>query len=118
MQNKLKAKLQDKSNFVVFAELTGGPGFNIAPVGKFLKEWKANKSELPSGFDFAAVTVPQNPGGVANIEPIDILIQAKLENWLDGLDFVPHVSCKDHNADGIVSSLMTLKRMGVNSVLA
>ncbi|MDD5457984.1 MAG: methylenetetrahydrofolate reductase C-terminal domain-containing protein [Phycisphaerae bacterium] len=118
MQNKLKAKLQDKTNFVVFAELTGGPGFNIAPISKFFKAYKENKNELPAGFDFAVVTAPQNPGGVANIEPVDILVQAKLEGWMDGLDFVPHVSCKDHNTDAIVSSMMTFKRLGVNSVLA
>ncbi len=37
---------------------------------------------------------------------------------LDGLDVMPHVTCKDMNADAIVSSLMTLRKMGIENVLA
>ena len=34
------------------------------------------------------------------------------------LDFIPHISCKDQNVDGIISSLAGFRSMGVDSVLA
>jgi methylenetetrahydrofolate reductase (NADPH) len=119
MQKRLSEKLTDRSSFVVVAELTGGPGFNFGPIEKFLKAYKAaGKSAIPAGFDFAAITSPQNPGGVANIEPADVLGKMKLNNLLDELDFVPHITCKDQNADAIVSSLVGFREMGINSLLA
>jgi len=109
----------DKSVFVVTAELTGGPGFSLAPIEKFLKAYKsAGSSAIPAGFDFAAVTVPQNPSGVANIEPADVLAHVRLNDLLGELDFVPHVTCKDQNADAIVSSLVGFRKMGIEAVLA
>jgi len=116
---RLKEKLEGKSNFVVYAELTGGPGFNCSPIEEFLKAYKAaGTSVIPKGIDFAGITLTQNPGGVANIEPGDVIGQLKSKDLLCGLDVLPHVTCKDHNAEGIVSVLVGHRHAGVESILA
>ncbi|HUV41235.1 MAG TPA: methylenetetrahydrofolate reductase C-terminal domain-containing protein [Sedimentisphaerales bacterium] len=118
-KQKLADKLQNKSGFIVVAELTGGPNFSFAPVEKFLRAYKTQGPAWPTdAFDFAAVTAPQNPSGAANIEPRELLARITRQELLGGLDFVPHITCKDHNADMIVSSLMGLRSAGVESVLA
>jgi 5,10-methylenetetrahydrofolate reductase len=118
-QNRLKAKLENKSGFVVIAELTGGPDFNFDPIGKFLRDYNsAGNSAIPPDFDFTAITLPQNPGGVANIEPADVLSWIRLNDLLGKLDFVPHISCKDQNIDGIISSLVGFRKAGVETILA
>ena len=115
---RLRQKLADGSNFVVCVELTGGPGFNYGPIEKFLRAYQeAGASALPKGFDFTCMTLPQNPGGVANIQPADVISEMTSKGLLEGLDVVPHVTCKDHNADGIVSVLVGLRRAGIQSVL-
>jgi len=117
-RTSLKDKLTKRSGFVVLAELTGGPGFSFDPIEKFLKGYRDNPTAIPAEFDFAAVTLPQSPGGVANIEPAGVIAAFQGKGLMDGLDVVPHVTCKDMNADAIVSSLMTLRKMGVESLLA
>jgi methylenetetrahydrofolate reductase (NADPH) len=117
-RTSLKDRLTKRSGFVVLAELTGGPSFGFDPIEKFLKALKDNAASIPAGFDLAAVTLPQSPGGVANIEPAGVIAAFQGKGLLDGLDVVPHVTCKDMNADAIVSSLMSLRKMGVESVLA
>ena len=55
---KLREKLEDKSGFVVYVELTGGAGFDFAPVEKFLRAYKtAEGSLMPDGFDFVGTSV-------------------------------------------------------------
>ena len=118
-QPRLKNFL-DSKQFAVTAELTGGPGYNFAPFEHFLAEHKEKKSSIPQGFHFLGITVPQNPGGVANIDPSDVLavIQEKNAGLLDDLDYIPHLSCKDSNTDGLMSTLVGYRRRGVESVLA
>jgi len=117
--NRLKEKIKDKSNFVVYAELTGGPGFNFGPIEDFLKAYKAaGSSKIPKSFDFVGITLTQNPGGVANIQPADVLSRLISKNLLGGLDVLPHVTCKDHNTEGIVSLLVGHRDAGVSSILA
>lgn len=116
---KLQEKLTGKSGFVVVVELTGGPNFDFGPIERFLTAYKtAGGSAIPAGFDFAGFTLPQSPGGVANIEPADVITQLMLKDLLSGLDVVPHVTCKDNNTDAIASSLIGLRKMGIESVLA
>ncbi len=103
--------------FTITAELVGGPGFNFAPIKKFLSAYKDNPN-VSEPFDFAALTSPQNPGGVANIEPADVMTYLMQNDLLGDLDFVPHISCKDQNTDRIISSLVGYKQAGVTSVLA
>ncbi|MEN6578058.1 MAG: methylenetetrahydrofolate reductase C-terminal domain-containing protein, partial [Phycisphaerales bacterium] len=117
-RTSLRDKLTKRSGFVLLAELTGGPGFSFDPIEKFLKAYKENPTAIPAGFDFAAITLPQSPGGVANIEPASVIAACQSKGLLDGLDVMPHVTCKDMNADAIVSSLMSLRKAGVESVLA
>jgi len=118
-QGKLKEKLKDKTKFIIVAELTGGPGYNFGPIEKFLKSWQScDKSVIPQGFCFAGITSPQNPGGVANINPADVLSQLMLKELLGELDFIPHISCKDENVDAIVSSLVGFRKAGIESILA
>ncbi len=118
-QKKLRDKLADKSGFVVVAELVGGPNFNFAPVEKFLDAYRsAGDSAIADGFDFAGITLPQNPGGTANIEPADVLSRLRAKDLLGPLDVIPHVSCKDQNVDAIVSSLAGYRDAGVEDILA
>jgi 5,10-methylenetetrahydrofolate reductase len=120
MQAKSLAKsLTNRSGFVVVAELAAGPGFNFAPIEKFLKAAReAGADSVPPGFDFVGITAPQSPGGVANLEPADVLTRLKAADLLGSLDFIPHVTCKDHNSDALTSSLVTFRARGVTSVLA
>ena len=117
-RNRLSEKLTNKSGFVVIAELVGGPGFDFGPIGKFLSAYKATPGSIPAGFDFTAVCLPESPGGVANIEPAAVLNYLQTNELLGDLDFVPHVSCKDANADAIVSSLVSYRKMDIRSILA
>lgn len=129
-RNKLSEKLKDKSRFVVYVELTGGPGFNFGPIENFLSAYKAadslvrpgsfdfvSTSVIPEGLDFVGITLPQNPGGLANIKPADVLNQLTLKDLLGRLDVLPHVTCKDHNAFGILSLLVGYRNAGVESIL-
>jgi methylenetetrahydrofolate reductase (NADPH) len=107
---------------MVLAELTGGPGFSFEPIEKFLGAYRqasaGSKGAIPPGFDLAGITLPQSPGGVANIEPASVISVLQAKGLLEGLDIVPHVTCKDMNADAIVSLLMSLRKLGVRNVLA
>ena len=115
---QLRQKLADTANFVVCVELTGGPGFNYGPIEKFLRAYQeAGRSALPKDFDFTCVTLPQNPGGVANIQPADVISEMLSKGLLEGLDVMPHVTCKDHNAYGIDSILVGHRHAGVETVL-
>ncbi|MHC4123167.1 MAG: methylenetetrahydrofolate reductase C-terminal domain-containing protein [Planctomycetota bacterium] len=112
-------KLRGKSGFIVVAELTAGAGFNFVPIEKFLENYKdAGSSAIPSEFDFVGITLPQNTGGVATIEPANVLSQIRMKDLLGELDFVPHISCKDRNSDAIISLLVGFRKVGVDSVLA
>jgi len=117
-QVKLRRKLADKAGFVVCVELTGGPGFSYGPIETFLRAYQADGgSTLPKGFDLACITLPQNPGGLANIQPADVISEMTSQGLLDGLDVMPHVTCKDHNAYGIASLLLGHRHAGVETVL-
>ncbi len=115
---RLRDKLKDRTRFLVLAELTGGPGFSLAPIEKFLQARQEKANAIPAGFDLAAVTLPQSPGGVANVEPASVISRMQAQGLLAGPDVVPHVTCKDMNADAITSSLMGFRTAGVESLLA
>src|SRR4030042_5041663 len=118
-KKRLSQALKNKSRFVIVAELVGGPNFSYEPIEKFLQAHKESKGkDIPADFDFVGITSPQSPGGVANIEPADVHRFAVSNNLLGELDFIPHISCKDMNKDGIISLLNTHKSAGVESVLA
>jgi len=69
-RKRIRERLESKSGFLVVAELTGGPNFDFGPIGKFLSAYKkAGPDSIPAGFDFAGIMLPQNPGGVVNIDP-------------------------------------------------
>jgi methylenetetrahydrofolate reductase (NADPH) len=104
--------------FAVVAELTGGPGYNFGPIEKFLTAYQKNQGAIPEGFYWAGVTLPQNPGGVANIDPSDVLAVMEPKGLLEGLDFIPHLSCKDMNGDGLTSTLVGYRQRGAETLLA
>ena len=119
VRKSLSATLESRKGFVVVAELTGGVDFKFEPVEKFFQDYKdSGESSIPAGFDFVGIMSPQNPGGVANIEPAAMLNRLKEKDLLGQFDFIPHISCKDQNSEAIVSSLMGFQREGINSVLA
>lgn len=118
MQKRFKKQLQQGDKFVVIAEVTAGLHFNFAPIERFLKGFaERGYQAIPRQLDFVGISVPQNPGGMANIEPVDVLGRIKLEDLLNGLDFMPHISCKDHNTDALVSMLNAFRSANVESVL-
>jgi methylenetetrahydrofolate reductase (NADPH) len=117
-RKKLRERLETKTGFVVVAELAGGPNFDFGPIAKFLTSYKKDgPTSIPPGFDFAGFTLPQNPGGVANIEPAHALDRLIAEGLLCDLDCIPHISCKDQNANSIVSSLVGLRDSGIEGIL-
>jgi len=116
---RLITTLADPNGFAVIAELTSGKGYSLAPIETFLRAHKASAgSAIPAGFNFAGVALPQNPGGIANLDPSDVLAQLAATDLLDDLDFIPHISCKDHNQSALNSMLIGYKQRGVQSVLA
>jgi methylenetetrahydrofolate reductase (NADPH) len=118
-RKKLRERLEGKSGFVVVAELTGGPNFDFTPISKFLAAFnEAGPSAIPDGFDFAGVTLPQNPGGTPNIEPVYAIEKLFAEELLGELDCIPHISCKDHNANAIVNTLVGLRALNIETILA
>lgn len=104
--------------FAVVAELTGGAGYKTEPFVRFLQDWQASDKRLPPGFHFAGITFPQNPGGVASVDPTDALAVMHAKGLLEGLDYIPHISCKDSNTDALLSTLAGYRARGVESVLA
>ena len=116
--NNLKEKLQKRSKFLVYAELTGGPGFDYNPIEKFLISHNTSGgSVVPDYFDFVGITLPQSPGGAANIRPSDVINRIKAKNLLGELDPLPHVTCKDNNVDGITSLLAGYRNVGLENIL-
>ena len=117
-RNNLRQKLATKHGFIVYVELTGGPNFNINPIEKFLKDYKdADTLAWSKDFDLSGITLPQNPGGYANIRPSDVINRIKSKDLKGDLDILPHISCKDHNTSGIVSILAGFKNDGIESIL-
>jgi methylenetetrahydrofolate reductase (NADPH) len=114
---RLRDTLKNKQ-FAVIAELTGGPGYNFAPVEKFLAAHQQKKTFIPDGFHFVGITLPQNPGGVANIDPADVLATVESKKLLNDLDCIPHLSCKDSNTDHLTSNLVGYRQRGIQSILA
>ncbi len=114
---RLSKALQKKDGFVIVAELMGGPNFNFVPIQKFLTAFNSSGGkDIPAGFNFVGLTSPQSPGGTANIEPTDVHRYVAANKLLGELDFIPHVSCKDMNADAIISNLAAHRAAGVESV--
>ncbi|MBM4028459.1 MAG: hypothetical protein FJ280_24145, partial [Planctomycetes bacterium] len=93
-RDSLREKLRERAKFVVLAELTGGPGFSLDPIEKFLQARREKASAIPAGFDLAAITLPQSPGGVANIEPASVINSMQAKGLLAGLEVVSHITCK------------------------
>ena len=57
-RNKLREKLKDKSSFVVYVELTGGPKLSFGPIENFLKAYKAVDGLVrPDSLKFAGLSV-------------------------------------------------------------
>jgi methylenetetrahydrofolate reductase (NADPH) len=118
-RKKLRERLEHKDGFVVVVELTGGPNFDFGPISKFLSAFnEAGPSVIAAGFDFAGITLPQNPGGTPNIEPVYAIEKLLAEELSGDLDFIPHISCKDHNANAIVNTLVGLRALNIETILA
>ena len=114
---RLKDSLKNTDCFTVIAELTSGRAYSMAPIFGFLEKHRDSNS-IPEGFDFAGIALPQNPGGISNLDPTDVLAQLSTTNLLEQLDYIPHLSCKDHNQSALHSNLVGYRQRGVQSVLA
>ena len=116
---QFKTILADPKNFAVTAELTSGQDYSLTPIKNFLTAHKnSGGSSISDGFNFAGITLPQNPGGISTLDPSDVLAQLAVTDLLSDLDFIPHLSCKDHNKTALNSILVGCKQRGVQSVLA
>lgn len=116
---RLKEILLNKSKFAVIAELISGPNFSFFPMENFLKDCKAaGDSSIPEGFDFVGIASPHNAGGTPNIGMANVLSHMRAQKLFDNLDFIAHLSCKDQNADALVSSLAGFRAMDIETVLA
>lgn len=104
--------------FLVLAELTPLPGHDLSNFEKFLKDYAQKKNALPEDFRFAGITIPQSPNGVASMSPADIFSILEMRDLWAGLDVIPHVTGKDHNAEAIKTYLIGLEKLGLDSVLA
>ncbi|MDH3982259.1 MAG: methylenetetrahydrofolate reductase C-terminal domain-containing protein, partial [Kiritimatiellaceae bacterium] len=114
---RLKDSIQSKERFTIVAELTSGRAYSMAPIVRFL-ETHRDSGSVPESFDFAGIALPQNPGGVSNLDPSDVLAQLSTTDLLNELDYIPHLSCKDHNKSALHSNLIGYRQRGVQSVLA
>ena len=110
--------LNDKNTFSVTAELAAGKGFTIDPIINFLSAHRNQGQSMPGGFRFCGVMLPQNPGGVSNLEPGDVLNRLDREGLTEGVAFIPHLSCKDHNAAALHSAIIGYRERGVRNILA
>lgn len=117
-QKRLRDRLTDKSNFVVIAELTCGRNFSFDHIDEFLREYQAVKrSFMVEGFEFVGITSTDNSGGTPNIEAAEVLSHIQTKGLLSDLDFIPHISCKDKNADMLFSTLAGFRAMDVETIL-
>ncbi len=114
-----RESVTDKTRFTVVAELASGPGYDPTPIVNFLTARRNLGGEaIPAGFDFAGIMLPQNPGGVSNLDPADVLALLESRQLLDGIECTPHMSCKDHNRVSLASALAGYSQRGIRSILA
>ncbi|MGA2324207.1 MAG: methylenetetrahydrofolate reductase C-terminal domain-containing protein [Sedimentisphaerales bacterium] len=116
---RLKKILNEGSRFALVVELTGGPGYNFDPIEKFLKAYQENHGQdIPESFALTGIMLPQNPGGVASIDPSDVIALIEKSKLSGDLDIIPHISCKDCNTDSLTSSLVGYRHRGIETILA
>jgi 5-methyltetrahydrofolate corrinoid/iron sulfur protein methyltransferase len=113
-----KKSLFAPTAFPVIAELAAGPNFSLKPIDEFLRGAAEAGQSLPRGFEFVGITSPQNPSGVPTVQPGDVLAHLRKEGLLGDLDFIPHITCKDQNADSLLSSLVGYRQAGIESVFS
>ena len=117
-KKRVKQLVENGDKFIVLAEFVPLPGHRLSNFEAFLKGYAQKKDQLPDDVVLAGVTIPQSPSGVASMSPADIYaILDKRDLWAD-LDIVPHVTAKDHNLDAIITYLIGLRSMGIESILA
>ena len=118
--------------FRVLAELVPAQADDLRPVERFLLDYAARKSEIPSGMRLAGITLPQNPRGNPMLDPADVysILAAKKPFgeasgkesgrmtglWAD-LEVIPHVTAKEHNAEALRSVFLGFRALGLTSVL-
>jgi len=118
--NRFKQSIGNREHFTVIAELVPGRGARrMAPIQRFLKaRQEADAGAIPSEFDFSGIAFPQNPGGISNLDPSDIMAQLASTDLLKGLSPIPHLTCKDHNKSALASMLAGYRERGIQNVLA
>ncbi len=117
-KKRVKQLVENGDKFIVLAEFVPLPGHRLSNFEAFLNGYAEKKDQLPDDVVVSGVTIPQSPSGVASMSPADIYaILDKRDLWAD-LDVVPHVTTKDHNLDAIMTYLIGLRAMGIESILA
>jgi 5,10-methylenetetrahydrofolate reductase len=118
-QKRLKNILREGALFAIVVELTGGPNCNISPIEKFLKACQnTQEQDIPKEFTLTGISLPQNPGGVANMDPSDVIAIIEKDRLAGDLDIIPHISCKDCNRDSLTSTLTGYRSRGLETILA
>lgn len=103
----------------MIAELTPGPSYDLSLIERFLRSYQdSHGQDIPDGFTLAGITLPQNPGGVAGIDPSDMIAIIAKNHLAEDLDIIPHITCKDSNTDSLASTLLGYRKRGIETVLA
>ncbi len=110
MENRFKEKLTQTEDFVISVELVPTRGF----IRKDFEELIAFTEAAVEYGKIDVLSLTDNPGGNPRLAP-DML---GLDILKKGMSPLVHLSCKDHNRNGLESRAFQLNRMGVENVLA
>lgn len=119
-RNSLRGLLQSEGverPFLILAELLPEGGFDTAGIERFLEDSAVGRSGLPTGFLFAGVTLPQNPRGVAAMDPADVFSVVEKKHLWSGLDVIPHLTAKDAAVEAVKAALLGFEKLGLESIL-
>ena len=72
MQQKRLRNLMAQDKFVITAEYVPLPGHRLANFEKFLNGYGEKAAQIPDWAALSGVAIPQSPGGVASMNPLDI----------------------------------------------
>lgn len=107
----------EKKPFLILVELVPLGGFNLKNIECFLSDYARQKSDLPQDFCLAAVTMPQNPRGMAILDPLDVFSLIDKKNLWHDLDIIPHLTAKDLGLEAIRSFIYGMEKFGLETVL-
>ncbi len=110
VENRFRDKLDGGNQFVISVEL-------VPTRGMMRKGFEEMIAFTEAALDYGkidALSLTDNPGGNPRLAP-DVL---GLDILYRGMTPLVHLTCKDHNRNGLESRAFQLNRMGIENVLA